>query len=63
MREYRAALASIDATAEPSFSSLEGYINARVLTLALKKVSPQRLSRTSLITALESLGNSDIGGI
>ena len=63
VREYRAALASIDATAEPSFSSLEGYINARVLTLALKKVSPQRLSRTSLITALESLGNSDIGGI
>ena len=35
VREYRAALASIDATAEPSFSSLEGYIDARVLTLAL----------------------------
>ena len=50
-------------TTEPSFSSLAGCINARVLTLALKNVPPQRLSRTSLMTALESLGKSDVGGI
>lgn len=63
VRDYRAALAKIDPTAEPSFSSLEGYINARVLTLALNAVPAQRLSRASLVSALDSLGNPDIGGI
>ena len=63
VRDYRAALAKIDPLAEPSFSSLEGYINARVLTLALSNVKARRLSRETLIASLESLGNSDIGGI
>lgn len=62
VRDYRVALEKIAPKAEPSFSSLEGYINARVLTLALQRAGA-RVTRESLVTALESLHNIDLGGL
>ncbi len=62
VRDYRIALEQADPKAEPSFSSLEGYINARVLTMALERAGP-RVTRASLISALESLRDVDLGGI
>jgi len=62
VRDYRNALEKVAAKAEPSFSSLEGYINARVLTLALQRAGP-RVTRESLVTALEGLREADLGGL
>lgn len=49
-------------TAEPNFSSLEGYIAARVFVEGLRRAGPD-LNRERFITALEtiSLNNYDIG--
>ncbi|MBL8309614.1 MAG: ABC transporter substrate-binding protein [Burkholderiales bacterium] len=62
VRDYRIALEKVAPKAEPSFSSLEGYINARVLTLALQRAGP-RVTRESLVAAMESLHNIDLGGL
>jgi ABC-type branched-subunit amino acid transport system substrate-binding protein len=47
---------------EPNFSSLEGYIAAKVFTEGLRRAGPE-LTRDRLISALESIGlkNYDIG--
>ena len=44
-----------------SFTSLEGYIAARVLVEGLKR-SGKDLTREKLISGLESMANTDIGG-
>lgn len=62
VRDYRVALEQADPKAEPSFSSLEGYINARVLTMALERAGP-RVTRASLMSAMESMRDVDLGGI
>ena len=62
VRDYRIALEQADPKAEPSFSSLEGYINARVLTMALERAGP-RVTRASLMSAMESMRDVDLGGI
>ncbi len=62
VRDYRVALEHADPRAEPSFSSLEGYINARVLVMALERAGP-RVTRVSLANALEAMRDVDLGGI
>lgn len=59
--EYRAALAALDPTAEPSFGSLEGYIAGR-LTAAAVAAAGQDLTRESFLAALDDTGTFDIGG-
>jgi branched-chain amino acid transport system substrate-binding protein len=59
--DYRAALAQLDAKELPSFSSLEGYLNARVLVAALRRAGPKPGSE-SLIRALEDAGTLDVDG-
>jgi branched-chain amino acid transport system substrate-binding protein len=56
VREYRADLKAMDPSATASFGDLEGYIAARILTLALERIhgSPTR-------DALEGLGKFDLG--
>jgi ABC-type branched-subunit amino acid transport system substrate-binding protein len=44
-----------------SFTSLEGYIAAKVLVEGLKKAG-RNLSRESLVDALSNLGTIDLGG-
>ena len=60
--EYRAALKAAAAGTEPSFSSLEGYISAKLLVAGLQRANP-RLSREDLVAGLEQLGNHDVGGL
>jgi ABC-type branched-subunit amino acid transport system substrate-binding protein len=60
VREYRKALTAWQATATPTFGSLEGYVAARILLLALAGVEGD-ITRESVIDALEGLGEFDIG--
>jgi len=60
VREYQADLKAMDPSARAGFSDLEGYIAARVLTLALEKIKgPPK--REAVVSALEGLGQFDIG--
>jgi branched-chain amino acid transport system substrate-binding protein len=60
VREYQADLQAMDPSASAGFCDLEGYIDARILTLALEKIhgSP---TREAVVDALEGLGKFDIG--
>jgi ABC-type branched-subunit amino acid transport system substrate-binding protein len=62
VHEYREALKIHAPQAEPSFSSLEGFINAKVLVEALRR-SNRKLTRESLAAALESMRGYDVGGL
>ncbi|WP_299964167.1 ABC transporter substrate-binding protein [uncultured Roseobacter sp.] len=60
--EYQAALAAVDAAAEPGFVSLEGYLTGRLAIEALR-VSGQDLTRAGYLAALSQLGTVDFGGV
>lgn len=60
VRDYRADLAQLDPQASPSFISLEGYIAARILLLALEGLDGPP-DRERLIDALEALETFDLG--
>ena len=59
-REYQAAVRKIDPAAKYSFSSLEGYISAKVLVEALRR--SKALTREGLVQALEGMNAYDAGG-
>ena len=44
------------------FSSMEGYVSARMMVETLRRVPAGRFSREALVTAAESLGKLDLGG-
>jgi hypothetical protein len=50
----------MDPSAAAGFGDLEGYIAARILTLALEKI-PGPPTREMVVDALEGLGQFDIG--
>ncbi len=58
--EYQADLKAIDPSASAGFVDLEGYIDARILTLALEKIQGSS-TREGIVDALEGLGQFDIG--
>ncbi len=60
IKEYREALRQHRATNNVGFVSLEGYIAARILGLALQNTSAP-WSRESLVESLQKLGDFDIG--
>ena len=60
VREYRADLKAMDPSASSGFVDLEGYIAARILTLALEKIQGPP-TREAVVDALEGLGKFDIG--
>src|SRR5262249_41293586 len=60
VRAYRAAIRAFDPGSEFSFGSLEGYLAARILCLALQTM-PDEPSREKTIDALEGLGTFDLG--
>lgn len=62
VREYRRTLDIHAPQAEPSFSSLEGFINAKVLVEALRRAGREP-TRESLAAALESMRDYDLGGM
>jgi len=60
VQDYQDDLKDIDGSATGGFGDLEGYIAARILTLALEKVQGP-VTREAVIYALEGLGKFDIG--
>jgi branched-chain amino acid transport system substrate-binding protein len=60
VREYQAAMQKAGA-ADFSFTSLEGYIAAKVLVEGLRRAGKSP-TRSGLITALESMQDLDLGG-
>jgi branched-chain amino acid transport system substrate-binding protein len=60
VREFKADLNAIDSSASPGYVSLEGYIDARILTAALEKIQGSP-TRESLVDALEGMHGFDIG--
>ena len=61
VRDYQAAMNAAGHKNDYDFTSLEGYIDAKVLVLALRKAG-KNLSRASLMDALNSMGNENLGG-
>ena len=60
VHQYQADLKAIDSSAQAGFGDLEGYIAARILTLALEKLKGPP-TREAVVDALEGLGHFDIG--
>ena len=60
VQEYRDDLKDVDWSASAGFGDLEGYIAARILTLALVKIQGSP-TREAIVDALEGLGTFDIG--
>ncbi|KIN61167.1 Extracellular ligand-binding receptor [Sulfitobacter noctilucae] len=58
---YQAALTAHDASAEPDFVSLEGYLTGRLAIEALETAGAD-LTRESYLAALGNLGTIDFGG-
>jgi branched-chain amino acid transport system substrate-binding protein len=62
VKEYREDLKKYIPEAKPSYISLEGYLAAKLLIIAVKKAAEEnKLNRESLVEALESLHNVDLG--
>ena len=57
---YRRALHSWDPSTQPTFGSLEGYITTRIFLEGLHNIEGP-LTREAVVTALEQLGDFDIG--
>jgi branched-chain amino acid transport system substrate-binding protein len=60
VREYRKALATSNPQVLPTFGSLEGYVAARILILALGAIEGP-VTRESIVDALEGLKEFDVG--
>jgi branched-chain amino acid transport system substrate-binding protein len=60
VKQYRKALEAWNPSAEPSCASLEGFIATRVFSLALNTIDGT-ITKESIVTALESMGDFDIG--
>jgi branched-chain amino acid transport system substrate-binding protein len=60
VREYQTDLKAMDPSASTDFGDLEGYIAARILTLALANIHGVP-TREALVEALEGLGQFDLG--
>jgi branched-chain amino acid transport system substrate-binding protein len=60
-REYLDAVRKAGGDAQPNYSSMEGYLAAKVLAEGLKRAG-RNPSRDTLITGLESIQNMNFGG-
>jgi branched-chain amino acid transport system substrate-binding protein len=60
VKEYHHLLAA-DSKSEPNFSSLEGFISAKVMVEGLRRAG-KNLTREGLIRALETMDPYDVGG-
>ncbi len=60
-REYIDAVQRAGGNAKPNYSSMEGYLAAKVLADGLRRAG-KNPSRDSLVTGLESITNGDFGG-
>jgi branched-chain amino acid transport system substrate-binding protein len=60
-REFVDAVKAAGKGAQANFSSMEGYIAARLLVDGLKRAGP-KLTRDSLVAGLEGMGSQSLGG-
>ena len=60
--EYRRLMSIHKPTAQASYFSLEGFLEAKVLVEGLKRAGA-RLTRERLVSALESMTDHDLGGL
>jgi branched-chain amino acid transport system substrate-binding protein len=60
VREYQADLSAIAPSEKPGYGSLEGYIAARTLDLALGRIHGP-VTREAIVDALEGMGEFDLG--
>lgn len=60
-REYLEAVRKAGGDATPNYSSMEGYLAARVFTEGLRRAG-RNPSREALISGLESIANFNLGG-
>jgi ABC-type branched-subunit amino acid transport system substrate-binding protein len=60
-REYLAAVRKAGEQAKPNYSSMEGYLAAKVLTEGLRRAG-RNPTREALISGLESIQNTSFGG-
>jgi ABC-type branched-subunit amino acid transport system substrate-binding protein len=60
-REFNEAVKKSGGTVQSNFSSMEGYLAAKVLTEGLRR-APGKLTRESLIAGLESIDRQQFGG-
>jgi ABC-type branched-subunit amino acid transport system substrate-binding protein len=60
-REYLAAVAKAGGDATPNYSSMEGYVAAKIFTEGLKRAG-RNPTREAFISALEGVQRTDIGG-
>ncbi|EFI60150.1 Twin-arginine translocation pathway signal [Comamonas thiooxydans] len=62
-REFQAALQKGGASLQPDYSSMEGYLAARVVGEALKSAAAAgRLQRDGLVAALEAMNGQQVAG-
>ena len=61
VKEYQKALVAETGKDNYSFTSLEGYIAAKVLVEGLRRAGPN-LTREKLVSALETMNEYDVGG-
>ncbi len=61
VNDYQLALHKADAKAEPNYTSMEGYVAARVIVDGLRRLGG-RLNRDALIAALEGLSGYEARG-
>jgi branched-chain amino acid transport system substrate-binding protein len=60
-REYLEAVGKAGGDAQPNYSSMEGYVAAKVFAEGLRRAG-RNASREALITGLESIQKLDVGG-
>lgn len=61
--DYRASMAAIGLGNQLSYASFEGYIAARTVVEALRKVSSSPISPAAAQGALQSMNGYDLGGV
>lgn len=60
-REFKLAASKPGTKVRISYTSLEGYIAAKVLVEAIRRAGP-KINRKTLVASLENLGEFDLGG-
>ena len=60
-REFAEAIKSSGGEVSANYSSFEGYLAARVVSEGMRRASSRTLTRDGLMSALESMGNMQIG--
>ncbi len=61
-REFADAVKKAGGAVQANFSSMEGYLAAKVLTEGLKRAGARLNSRDGLIQGLEAIGSQSLGG-